>query len=427
MKIIFTVLGLIFSFSAFSQFSLENISDLSNWENLRKVSYDYDENGNKVYTEMENWDLKTRDWLNFSNSVAEFDEGGQLVASTNSKFIGNNYEAIENSHFDYIDEEGLSLIKTSKNINAKSGEMTKGIKTITNQLKNGVKETETLYWNKKTGDWIEGTLLHETFDSEGDLLSRLSKRWDDKIVDWVNNTKIAIKWADNKREKEFVQEKWDKNQNKWTDKTKTLTYWNSRKTAVTHEITSQWNYKTLLWEETKKCTVFPIGKNKEHFISEKFNVKENKWENLARNFYYYNSDRKLEEAVYQSWDKEQGDFISTKRTLLKLNIKGEVVQKIFQAALPKQFDTPKEKIKCVYANPYPIGSRINCSCFDEKTKPEVQIIDVNGRVLIQQSGVQDDFKIKKNLPSGNYIMIIHQDKKIIHLEKLVIARDVNYP
>ena len=411
------------SLSLFSQFSHENVSTFSNWENVRILLFDYDENENKITSELKSWDVESENWSQKKIDRINYDDKGEVIFSSLELFEGSQYQ-LKSTIESEIRINDIGEEKTTFFVDEEKGIKVRGTKEYVNKLENGDRQTETLKYNRNNGDWEELALVEERFDSEGNLLASISKKWDTKLADWVNFKRMSVSINASETEKEVVSEFWDRQNNNWSKKkTKGFTSWNNQKTAVTHQTNSEWNLQTKTWYATTKCTIFPIGKNKEFSEGLRLNIKTNKWEKTSRVFYYYDDLGRIEEVVYQLWDLDTNDYLNTSRTLYKRDKRGLIIQEIYQKALPLELNYEFTGNKCEFANPYLIGGNIKCNFIDESEETTIQVIDTKGSIVHLGKIGSSKFSIDKNLPSGSYFLVVSNGDKIVNQEKLLIQQD----
>lgn len=301
-------------------------------------------------------------------------------------------------------------------------------------------EVEVILQEMQEGAWVNRSRKEQTYNDDGELLTQTLQKWVDNA--WKNSR----------------QRNWDYDMASGLTRTVTLSAWDTPTNAwievfiqtFSYNADSQWTGSSYqawdqdneVWVNTQRTQYLydnqrnPIGQimqlwenddwrnnlrgglsiNGETHSSviQQWNASTDTWSNFLRYQQTVASNGITEQKRgMETWDASTESWINRSFTQRFTYFwSAQVINALQEADLPEN---------CQLANPYQGGMPIRCTLADASTNLQVELYDMMGRRVLQQSwaSAQGGSIDSPPLP-GLYLLRITQDQQTQHLQKIVI-------
>ena len=301
-------------------------------------------------------------------------------------------------------------------------------------------EVEVILQEMQEGAWVNRSRKEQTYNEDGELLTQTLQKWVDNA--WKNSR----------------QRNWDYDMASGLTRTVTLSAWDTPTNdwievfiqTFSYNADSQWTGSSYqawdqdneVWVNTQRTQY--LYDNQRNPIGQIMQLWENDdWRNNLRGGLTINGD--TQSSVIQQWNASTDSWSNFLRYQQTRAANGTTQEKLgmetwdasteswinrnftqrFTYFWSEQVVNALEKVtlpeNCQVSNPYQGGLPIRCELADASTDLQVELYDMMGRRVFQQSwaSAQGGSIDSPPLP-GLYLLRITQDQRTQHLQKIVI-------
>ncbi len=301
-------------------------------------------------------------------------------------------------------------------------------------------EVEVILQDKQVGEWINRSRKQQTFNEEGELLTQTLQKWENDS--WKNSRQRAWDYDMASGLTRMVTlSAWDTPTSTWIDVfIQTFSY--NAESQWTGSSYQAWDQDNEVWVNTQRTQYLydnqrnPIGQimqlwenddwrnnlrggltingETQSSVIQQWNASTDTWNNFLRYQQTVASNGITEQKRgMETWDASTESWINRNFTQRYTYFWSEqVVNALAAVALPEN---------CKVANPYQGGLPIRCELADASTDLQVELYDMMGRRVLQQSWASTQGgSIDATPPPGLYLLRIAQNQQTQHLQKIVI-------
>ncbi|NRB46655.1 MAG: T9SS type A sorting domain-containing protein [Saprospiraceae bacterium] len=301
-------------------------------------------------------------------------------------------------------------------------------------------EIEVNLQEMQEGEWVNRSRKQQSYNEEGDLLTQTLQKWVDNAWknsrqrDWDYDMASGVT-------RKVTLSAWDTPTNEWIEVfIQTFSY--NADSQWTGSSFQAWDQDNEVWVNTQRTQY--LYNNQRNPIGQIMQLWENdEWRNNLRGGLTIENETQI--AQIQQWDASADDWTNFLRYQQTIDANGitqeklgmerwdsdsetwinrnftqrftyfwseQVVNALQEVALPEN---------CQLANPYQGGMPILCDLTGTSTNLQVELYDMMGRRVLQQSWASaQEGSIDSPPVPGLYLLRITQDQQTQHLQKIVI-------
>jgi len=358
-------------------------TDEGNWKNGMMETFVYNDSGKLVEKTIQVWHRVNEEWINHFRKQFFYNDLTQLSGVLMQHWNRELTDWMNRHHRMFAYGENDLLIADTTKKWFRDAEVWIGVK-LNKYVHNDAGKLKMKILLKKrhhhNGPWhhFARELFH--YDDNDILTGIKTEIWDNLFDIWVSHHRIVLQYNDEGKLHAKSHQFWFRLINIWVNKNRVLIGYNDEG-LVAHRIKQSWNHHQSLW----------MNRAIEHF--------------------QYDGDGSIVEKLLQLWNRQLNDWMNFKKWVIEIQYKSG------PADLP---DISENGVDVIYQNPYPAYAPITVVGLGNK-QAVLDIYDLSGkRVTTIQCKDQSSVTISSDLKQGIYIICLHDNKKILFNDKIVI-------
>ena len=375
------------------------------YEPLQRQEFNYEE-GRLIVFRLSNWNEETGEWNILKEELSEY-ENNLLVSFTRKR---GNEDVLLNERrwlYQYDDNDNdTTVILQSWNINAEAWEDTS--RRVTQYSENESILSQLLQYFHD-GQWENRRRrIWRYNESDFQPSVTLVQVWSGSEQAWVNDKRKTYSVNSKQVLEGTIIEQWNRTGNVWEKEI--------REGFTRSENTNAFIWQADLWDgEWNEYLVNEY--TLEEFINsatvKEWNDSEMQYQNKLR--YGMQTDGRgliMTKIGMQSWDEEGQVWLNRAYTR-------KITYFWSEAETSSTIDATIEN-PCQISNPLSLSQPIFCDLENVSSQPIIEISTLAGQTIYRKPFLQGNSISNGNIPSGLYILRLHDNTKVFHAQKVII-------
>ncbi len=335
-------------------------------------------------------------WVKMANGGNTYDQVGFLI-NTSQNTWDNDYNQWNKSFQTLYTNTNEG--KVTQQITQSWSDVTRiwdNLQRVTFGYNSDKKLTSKITENAVNGNWQYLTKEVHSYDSPGNIKTKLQFSWNLAISSWEITQQINYTYNTDGNVIEIVTQLWNNSTNTWNNIERTISDYNFNDKPIT-QVTDLWISGN--WQNHAKTTnTYDKSGYLLNSIKQQWNMKTSEWNNSELINYYNNSNGNINQKTIQFWNNLSLLWEYHSRTSYTY----------FQS---NSSSKPQYPGFSVYPNPCNDYISIKLENSDNF---KISIVDIQGQAISSQliSGKATSIDLK-DLNSGIYILKIEQGEKVL--------------
>ena len=311
-------------------------------------------------------------------------------------------------------------------------------------------------WNEYESEWILGFKMEYTYNSNGEMAMETEYEWDENTSQWIPFYKLEITYDSNGNMTHEINFEWDESTSQWIDIYKQECTYDSNDNMIL-AVFYYWDEGTSDWvaEDKDEYTYDATGKITQ-YIYFYWDQNTSDWEFSWKGEYSFDANGNTTQEIFFNWDSqwlEEDKYVFTYD--LSYNISDLIIpsslyfipdntESIINKPVDYMYyyyngDSWAESDKGTYyyseqevtavsdisenhvkVYPNPATETITISLRDDLQQVSIDIIDIQGKIVMQQMILNNGQVFVKQLPKGIYFYRLSSNNKVIKTDKILI-------
>ncbi len=335
-------------------------------------------------------------WKSMYRNIFHYNADGTLAVQFNEVEDNQGFWSA-NSKIDYSYNSNQQIIQRISSVRNLQSNVWENERRQTNTYDSGQKLIETMWEIYLNGAWQNEELQQFSYDSSDDLILTVVKSWSVAEEIWKESTKKENVFSNGILTQTLTSIR-DLANTAWIPyKRSDLTYTSFNKI----EIEAEEIWENNVWQNNLLVT---YGYNAQEQLISKLNEGwssvENAWQNNIQVNFTNNNDGTENDLIAQNWNSDQNQWVNDVK-----------ISNVYGAAF---VGINQEQLQNIEFYPNPVESELTVNPGND-AKCEINVFDLSGKPLMNQSGTGSQFISFTHISSGIYLMeLTVNGKKQIH-------------